>query len=36
MDNDPLTYQEAGKSPDATFCREAIINEIESIMSNHT
>ena len=34
--NDPKTYQEAMKSVDATFWKDAIHSELESIMENHT
>ena len=34
--DDPLTYKEAISSPDAPFWKEAIKNESESILSNHT
>jgi len=36
IDDDPLTYKEAVSSPDAPFWKEAINNELESILSNHT
>ena len=36
IDDDPLTYKEAISSPDAPFWKEAINNELESILSNHT
>ena len=36
VDNDPQTLSEALSSPDAIFWREAINNELESIMSNQT
>ncbi|PNX71449.1 retrotransposon-related protein, partial [Trifolium pratense] len=36
VDGDPLTYSEAISSPDGPFWKEAIDNEIHSIMSNHT
>ncbi|CAL8155352.1 unnamed protein product [Prunus armeniaca] len=35
VDNDPQTYSEAITAPDAPFWKEAIKNELESIMSNH-
>ena len=35
-ENDPQSYEEAMTSFDAPFWREAINNEINSIMSNHT
>ena len=34
--DDPLTYKEAISSPDVPFWKEAINNELESILSNHT
>ena len=34
--DDPLTYKEAISSPDAPFWKEAINNELESILPNHT
>ncbi|KAJ0041960.1 hypothetical protein Pint_17978 [Pistacia integerrima] len=34
--NDPQTYEEAMTSRDASLWKEAVNNEIESIMSNHT
>jgi hypothetical protein len=36
VDGDPSTYSEAISSPDGPFWKEAINNEIQSIMSNHT
>ncbi|MCI48733.1 gag-pol polyprotein, partial [Trifolium medium] len=36
VDGDPLTYSEAISSPDGPFWKEAINNEIHSIVSNHT
>jgi hypothetical protein len=36
VDNDPTCYDEAIKSIDAPFWLEAINNELDSIMSNHT
>jgi hypothetical protein len=35
IENDPVSFQEAMSSQDAAFWREAINDEIESIMSNH-
>uniref|UniRef100_A0A2N9HZD6 Integrase catalytic domain-containing protein n=1 Tax=Fagus sylvatica TaxID=28930 RepID=A0A2N9HZD6_FAGSY len=35
-EDDPKTYQEAMKSVDATFWKDAIHSELESIMGNHT
>ena len=34
--DDPKTYQEAMKSIDASFWKDAINSELESIMANHT
>ena len=36
IEDDPKTYQEAMKSIDATFWKDAVHNELESIMANHT
>ena len=36
IEDDPKTYQEAMKSVDATFWKDVIHNELESIMANHT
>ena len=36
MEEDPLTYQEAMRSQDAAFWKEAINHEMESIMGNNT
>jgi hypothetical protein len=36
VDGDPLTYSDAISSPDGPLWKEAINNEIQSIMSNHT
>ena len=36
IDEDPRSYKEATTFPDAPFWNEAINNEIESIMYNHT
>ena len=36
LEDDPLTYKQAMSSNDAPYLKEAINNEIESIMSNHT
>ena len=36
IEDDPKTYQEAMKSVDATFWKDAIHSELESIMANHT
>lgn len=36
LENDPRTFDEAMSSPEAPFWKEAVHNEIESIMSNHT
>jgi hypothetical protein len=36
VDDDPTCYNEAIKSIDAPFWLEAINNELDSIMSNHT
>ena len=36
LEDDPLTYKQAMSSNDAPYWKEAINNEIESIMSNHT
>ena len=36
IDSDPLTYEEAMKSQDAAFWKEAINDEIDSIMGNNT
>ena len=36
IEDDPKTYQEAIKSVDATFWKDAIHSELESIMANHT
>ena len=35
-EGDPKTYKEAVTSPDGPMCKEAIINEVDSIMKNHT
>uniref|UniRef100_A0A2N9HRF5 Uncharacterized protein n=1 Tax=Fagus sylvatica TaxID=28930 RepID=A0A2N9HRF5_FAGSY len=35
-EDDPKTYQEAMKSIDASFWKDAINSELESIMANHT
>ena len=36
IEDDPKTYQEAMKLVDATFWKDAIHSELESIMANHT
>ncbi|CAN1310245.1 Retrovirus-related Pol polyprotein from transposon TNT 1-94 [Linum perenne] len=36
LENDPRTYEEAMKSVDSSFWKEAIQSELESIKSNHT
>jgi hypothetical protein len=36
VDSDPLTYEEAMKSQDAAFWKEAINDEMDSIMGNNT
>ena len=36
IEDEPKTYQEAMKSVDATFWKDAIHSELESIMANHT
>ena len=36
LEEDPRTYEEAIKSMDSNFWKEAIKSEIDSIMSNHT
>ena len=36
LENEPQTYKEAISSPEASFWKEAINAEIESIMQNHT
>ncbi|XP_028061796.1 G-type lectin S-receptor-like serine/threonine-protein kinase At4g27290 [Camellia sinensis] len=36
MDSDPLAFEEAMKSQDVTFWKEAINDEMESIMGSHT
>ena len=36
LEEDPKTYDEAIKSIDSTFWKEAIKSELDSIMSNHT
>jgi hypothetical protein len=36
VDSDPLTYEEAMKSQDAAFWKEAINDEMDSIMRNNT
>ena len=36
VEDDPKTYQEAMSSRDSTFWKEAINDEMDSIMSNHT
>jgi hypothetical protein len=36
VDSDPLTYEEAMKSQDAAFWKEAINDEMDSIMENNT
>ena len=36
IENDPTTYEEAISSLDATFWKDAINSELESIMTNHT
>ena len=36
MERDPHTYMEAMSSPDASLWKEAIKNEIDSILQNHT
>ena len=36
IEDDPKTYQEAMKSVDATFWKDAIHSELESIVANHT
>jgi hypothetical protein len=36
VDSNPLTYEEAMKSQDAAFWKEAINNEMDSIMGNNT
>ena len=36
IENEPLTYQQAMSSPDAPYWKEAVNNEIESILQNHT
>lgn len=35
-DNDSLTYNDAVRSPDEPFWREAIQSELDSIVKNHT
>ena len=36
IDSDPLTYEEAIKSQDATFWKEAIDDDMNSIIGNNT
>ena len=36
VEDEPINYYDAIKSVDAPFWLEAINNELESIMSNHT
>ena len=36
MDSDPLTFEEAMKSQDVAFWKEAINNEMDSIVGNNT
>lgn len=36
VEEDPTSYEESMKYPDETFYREALNNEIESILSNNT
>lgn len=36
LENDPTSYHEAMQSPGVAFWGEALNNEIESILANHT
>ena len=36
VEDDPKTYDEATKSRDAAFCKEAMNDEMDSILSNNT
>ena len=36
LENEPQTFKEAMSTPEAPFWKEAINDEIESIMKNHT